>query len=65
MDAEDLDSALNGLFTREPSLKAHLLDETGSIRQHVLIFVDGRRAQLDSAVEPSSEIRILQAVSGG
>lgn len=65
VEGEDLASALDGLFTREPSLKVHLLDETGSIRQHILIFVDGRRAQLGSAIESSSEIRILQAVSGG
>ena len=65
VEGADLASALEGLFAREPSLKTHLLDETGSIRQHVLIFVNGRRAQLGSAIEPSSKIRILQAVSGG
>ncbi len=56
---------LDRLFAREPALKGHLLDEQGSIRHHVLIFVDGTRADLQAAVGTSSEVRVLQAVSGG
>jgi len=61
----NLAEALGQLFAREPALRAHLLDEDGSIRHHVLIFVDGTRAGLSAAVKATSEIRVLQAVSGG
>lgn len=57
--------ALGGLFASEPALRHHLLDEDGAIRPHVLIFVDGRRADLTTAVADGSEVIVLQAVSGG
>lgn len=60
-----LQEALDELFRVEPGVRSHLLDERGVIRPHVSVFVDGAQASLDSQVGPSSEIRVLQAVSGG
>jgi molybdopterin synthase sulfur carrier subunit len=60
-----LAEALGQLFDREPALRAHLLDERGSIRHHVVVFVDGTRVGLEATIEAASEIRVLQAVSGG
>ncbi|MGH8913354.1 MAG: MoaD/ThiS family protein [Acidimicrobiia bacterium] len=60
-----LAEVLNSLFRAEPTLRHHLLDETGRIRPHVLIFVDAARADLDTPVGTGSEVQILQAVSGG
>ena len=60
-----LGEVLELLFEREPGLRNHLLDEEGSIRTHVLIFVDGEQAELDTMVGESGEIQVLQAVSGG
>ena len=62
---ETLRAVLEDLFTREPGLENHLLDEDGRVRPHVLIFVDAARADLETPVGPSSEIQVLQAVSGG
>jgi sulfur-carrier protein len=56
---------LERLFAREPGLRNHLLDDQGAIRTHVLIFVDGERAGLDTAVADRSQVQVLQAVSGG
>jgi sulfur-carrier protein len=64
-DGETLGAVLADLFTREPGLENHLLDEAGKIRPHVLIFVDAARADLETPVGPSSEVQVLQAVSGG
>lgn len=64
-EGETLGAVLENLFAREPGLENHLLDEEGRIRPHVLIFVDASRADLDTPVGPSSEIQVLQAVSGG
>lgn len=60
-----LGEVLDNLFSTEPALRGHLLDEQGGIRPHVLIFVDGTRAELDTPIAPNAEVRVLQAVSGG
>ncbi len=53
------------LLSREPALPSHLLDEQGAMRSHILMFVNAGRADLDTEVGNTSEIRVLQAVSGG
>jgi sulfur-carrier protein len=60
-----LSQALDSLFSIEPGLRTHLLDEQGAIRPHVLIFVDGVRGSLEDGVGAGSKIQVLQAVSGG
>jgi hypothetical protein len=60
-----LGEVLETLFTAEPGLRNHLLDEAGVIRPHVLMFVDADRADIDTPVRPDSEVQVLQAVSGG
>ncbi len=60
-----LSEVLENLFTAEPGLKGHLLDETGRIRPHVLMFVDATRADLETPIRDGSDVQILQAVSGG
>lgn len=57
--------ALDDLFGREPGLRGHLIDEGGSLRRHVSVFVDGSQAGLDSRVGDGASIRVLHAVSGG
>lgn len=59
---------VDALLARHPGLRPHLFDETGRLRPHVLCFVDGRATRLDDVadpVAPGSEVRFLQAVSGG
>ena len=60
-----VEEALSHLFAHEPGLRNHVLDETGAIRPHVSVFVDGVQADLTSGVGEGSEIRVLHAVSGG
>jgi hypothetical protein len=64
-EGDTLGEVLESLFTREPGLRNHVLDESGKIRPHVIVFVDAARAGLDTAVGPESEVQVLQAVSGG
>jgi molybdopterin converting factor small subunit len=56
---------LADLFARTPGLRQHILDESGAIRPHVSVFVDGSQAELSTAVPSGVEVRILHAVSGG
>ena len=65
VEGSTVEEALDTLFRRHPGLRNHLTDEKGAVRQHVLVFVDGRQAGLDTVVGPNSEIRVLHAVSGG
>lgn len=57
--------ALGALFQKKPGLRNHILDESGSVRPHVSLFVDGVQADLSESVGESSELRVLHAVSGG
>jgi len=56
---------LSELVTEHPRLRTWVLDEQGQIRRHVNVFVDGHRAGIDFAVDPDSELNIIQAISGG
>ncbi len=58
-------AALASLFEQVPGLRNHIVDESGSVRPHVSVFVDGYQADLDTGVAEGSEIRVLHAVSGG
>jgi len=46
-----------------------VLDEQGHLRKHVVIFVDGQRVRdrerLDDTVRESSEVYVMQALTGG
>jgi hypothetical protein len=67
--AADLRSALDACFADHPRLRGYVLDEQGGLRENVVIFIDGQRARdpkrLDDALAPSSQVHILQALSGG
>lgn len=65
VEGDTVKDVLIDLFEREPGLRNHILDEMGSVRPHVSVFVDGRQADITSGVEDGSEVRILHAVSGG
>jgi len=58
-------SALEDLFVRVPGLRNHVLDDSGEIRPHVSVFVDGAQADMGTDLRDDSELRILHAVSGG
>ena len=52
-----------------PGMSSYILDEQGSLRKHVNIFIDGKmisdRKTLSDPFTISSEIYIIQALSGG
>lgn len=62
-------AVLEEVFASNSQLRGYLLDDQGTLRQHVIIFLDGeairdRIAQSDM-VRADSEIYVLQALSGG
>lgn len=71
MDAEGgtVREVLSHVFSVQDRLGAYVLDDQGALRKHMSILVDGRRIsdreRLGDAVGPSSEIWVMQALSGG
>ena len=58
-------AALQNVFASHQKIREYVLDDQGDLRRHVHVYVGGRRAGLSDAVEPSSEIYVLQALTGG
>lgn len=56
---------LRTLEKRQPSLRGWILDETGSLREHVALFVNSSRVSLGRPVNSDDEIYVVQAISGG
>jgi len=66
---DTLAAVLDAVFAHHPKLRGYVLDEHGGVRHHVAIFIDGTaiadKHRLDIHVAQSTEIYILQALSGG
>ncbi|TAL01590.1 MAG: MoaD/ThiS family protein [Rhodospirillaceae bacterium] len=59
---------LADVFTRYPAVRGYVLDDQDRLRLHVAIFVDDlhvRRDALSHPMTPTSELHVLQALSGG
>ncbi|MEY2959968.1 MAG: hypothetical protein RLZZ01_2536 [Actinomycetota bacterium] len=69
VDAVDVRGALDAVFVATPRLRGYVLDERGALRKHMSVFVDGEqlrdRLGLTDEVGPTSEIYVMQALSGG
>jgi molybdopterin synthase sulfur carrier subunit len=61
--------ALDAVFDRNPQLRSYVLDDQGRLRKHVAVFVDGQmiqdRSQLGDEIGESTELLVMQALSGG
>ena len=60
---------IQNLDKKYPGLAAYIVDERGSLRKHVNIFLEGDlikdRQSLQDPVSENEEIYIFQALSGG
>ena len=60
---------LEGVFAAYPRARRYVLDDTGAVRRHVVVFLDGRqirdRAAQSDPVQADSELHVMQALSGG
>lgn len=56
-------------FASWPAVRHYVLDDQGEVRHHVKVLVDGAnikdRRKLTDRVNPSSEVYVFQALSGG
>ena len=68
-DGGTVREVLDAVFAANPQARGYVLDDQGALRKHMVVFIDGRQIQdrisLADPVQPSSEIYIMQALSGG
>jgi sulfur-carrier protein len=65
IDAATVADALAGLEERWPGLRDRLCEPGPALRQHIHVYVDQERAQLDTKLEPRSRVHVVAAISGG
>jgi hypothetical protein len=69
LEGETLAEVFEDLHRSRPALAAHIFDETGGLRQHVLCFVNETNSRDREAskfpITEGDTLTILQAVSGG
>ena len=60
---------LDAVFAHNERARGYVLDEHGSLRQHMIVFINGEQIQdrihLSDPVPASGEVYVLQALSGG
>jgi sulfur-carrier protein len=65
----DVRGALAALFTVHPGLRDRITNETGEVRVHVNVFVDGEAIRytggLSTPLRERAELHVMPAVSGG
>lgn len=62
-------AVLDAVFASNPRLRTYVLDDQGALRYHMVVFIDGNQIEdrkgLSDAVRPTSEVYVMQALSGG
>jgi sulfur-carrier protein len=69
VDGSTVCEVLAAAFALQPRLAGYVLDEQGSLRKHVIVFVNGQRItdrdRLSDALVPADEVQVFQALTGG
>ena len=65
LPASTVREMIDALDSRWPGMRDRLCDSRPAIRRHINIFVEGRRASLETRLSPGAEVTVLTAISGG
>jgi molybdopterin synthase sulfur carrier subunit len=63
--ARTVGEVIAALEERWPGMRDRLCDSTPRVRRHINIFVDGRRAILETPLRDGIRVHVLTAISGG
>ena len=58
-------AAVEALEAAYPGLRGWVVDERGSLRRHVRLFLRQGAVSLDTPLGPDDELHIVAAISGG
>ena len=56
---------LRELESRHPGMAGWVLDERGTIRRHINVYVNGERGGENTAVADGDRVEVLPAITGG
>jgi molybdopterin converting factor small subunit len=65
LDGATVREVLQALERRHPDVKGWILDEHGSIREHINVFVNRDYGREDTTVGAGDRLHVLPAISGG
>ena len=65
LDGATVGEVLEALEREHPDVKGWILDERGSIREHINVFVNKEYGREDTVVDADDRLHILPAISGG
>ena len=65
LDGSTVGEVLQALEREHPGVKGWILDERGSIREHINVFVNKDYGREDTAVGDQDRLHVLPAISGG
>jgi molybdopterin converting factor small subunit len=65
LSAATVGEMIDALDARWHGMRDRLCDSTPAVRRHINIFVEGRRATLETRLAPGTDVFILTAMSGG
>jgi len=60
-----VEELLRGLEHEYPAVTGWILDERGSVRRHINVFVNGERVDQGTAVAANDRVEVLPAITGG
>ena len=65
LSAGTISDVFDQLDVRWPGMRDRLCDSTPAIRPHINVFVEGKRAALNTRLAPGTHVFIVTAISGG
>jgi molybdopterin synthase sulfur carrier subunit len=65
VSAASVGEVIDALDERWPGMRDRLCDSRPAVRRHINVFVDGRRATLETRLAPGATVFIITAISGG
>jgi molybdopterin converting factor small subunit len=65
LEGSTVAEVLLALEREHPGTRGWILDERGSIREHVNVFVNRDYGREDTAVTPDDRLHVIPAISGG
>jgi sulfur-carrier protein len=65
IDGASVGELLAAIEGAHPAAKGWILDESGMLRRHINVFVNGELGGQDTQVDAEDRIDVLPAISGG
>jgi molybdopterin converting factor small subunit len=65
LDGATVGEVLGALEREHPDTRGWILDERGSIREHINVFVNKEYGQEDTSVTSTDCLHVIPAISGG